>query len=388
VGAALIAAGTFAYVVSPSRDRQAQPPPIVSAEPSAPASPASPDSLLADFDAAITDGDLDHASLLADKLGALAEKDPRVLVRQAQVAVIKADRAWLASRLVVGDAGAATANPALAELVAKSSALTEAALAAAPADTQAILARIDALRLAGNLDATEPLVSQVVATRAEPDVAYTIGARDFVAAKPQLLPAPPAGVTDLQVAAAASPRLARPQALLAYVLAERGELDAAREMSKGLDTPAHPNPLLDPLRAYIASRPALPTPLTTSRPAYVTAPTASTAPTSPAPSTTAVASAHPTEVEAPEEPAAPVVPQTAAGLTALGDAARAKGDRGAAQTYYTRALAVNPGFYAAMLGLADIEWETGARAKAVERYTQIKERFPNAPARVQERLSQ
>ncbi|MDB4995431.1 MAG: hypothetical protein JWM74_2863, partial [Myxococcaceae bacterium] len=204
-------------------------------------------------------------------------------------------------------------------------------------------------------------------------VAYTLGARDFAAAKPQLVANPPPGLVDLQIAAAANPRLARPQALLAFVLANRGELDAAREMAKGLETPAHPNPLLEPLRAYIASRPPSAASSSTNRTSYVTAPVS-----------------HPTDTaEPPAEPAAPVAPpMSPAQLVAAGDAARAKGDRGAAQTFYTRALAAAPGNYAALLGLADIEWETGSRTKAVTHYTQIKERFPNAPPRVQERLAQ
>jgi tetratricopeptide (TPR) repeat protein len=386
IGAALIAAGTVAYVLSPSRDRQAQPPPVasatVSAEPSATAPPQSPEMLIADFDAAIIDGDLDRASLLADKLGVLAEKDPRVLVRQGRVAVIKADRAWLAERLVASDAGVAAATTddaaaqsTLAELTTKANALTLDALAAAPEDMQAILARIDALRIAGTPDAADALVIHVIAKRTDPDVAYTLGARDFAAAKPQLVANPPPGLVDLQIAAAANPRLARPQALLAFLLANRGELDAAREMSKGLETPAHPNPLLEPLRAYIASRPPSVASSSTNRTSsYVTAPTS-----------------HPTDTAEPppDEPAAPVAPpMSPAQLVAAGDAARAKGDRGAAQTFYTRALAAAPGNYAALLGLADIEWETGSRNKAVTHYTQIKERFPNAPPRVEERLSQ
>ena len=383
VGAALMAAGTVAYVLSPSRDRQAQPPPVatvtVTAEPSVNAPPPSAETLLADFDAAIIDGDLDRASLLADKLGVLADKDPRVLVRQARVAVVKADRAWLAERLVASDAGVAAvltddaaAQPTLSALSAKANALTLDALAAAPEDMQAILARIDALRIAGTPDETDALALHVIAKRTEPDVAYTLGARDFAAAKPQLVANPPPGLVDLQIAAAANPRLARPQALLAFLLANRGELDAAREMAKGLETPAHPNPLLEPLRAYIASRPPAATPSSTNRTSYVTAPVS-----------------HPTDTaEPPDEPTPVAPPLSPAQLVAAGDAARAKGDRGAAQTFYTRALASAPGNYAALLGLADIEWETGSRSKAVTHYTQIKERFPNAPPRVQERLSQ
>jgi tetratricopeptide (TPR) repeat protein len=382
IGAALIAAGTVAYLAS-SKPHADVTPTTASADPSTVLPAPSLEAMVADFDAAIVDGDLERAADLANKLTAAAEKDPRAVVRQAQVAVVKADRAWLAVRLAAAnDEGAKRALDALST---KASELSDAAVAIAPDDTNAVLARIDALRIAGNLEAADALAARIEAKRAEPDVAYTRGALDFAAGQRQP-GAAAAGLVDLQRAAAVSPKLARPQALLAYALAGRGELDRAREMAKSLDTPAHPNPLLEPLRAYIASRPLAASVVASANhmPSYVLAPTASVAP----PPASVASPPGSAAVPPDEEEARPTPPATAPGLTALGDAARAKGDRGAAQTYYERALATNPGYLQAMLGLADIEWETGARSKATRRYQQIAEKFPNAPPRVRERLAQ
>jgi hypothetical protein len=178
-GVALIAAGTVVYVAVP-RNGATPPAPTASATTSVQtvAQPL-PEPLLAELDTAFTEGDLDHASELAERLAVTAEKDPRVLVRRARVAVVKADRVWLASRLVSAvvssqvvsdgtDASSPEPNAGddlvtmllareLGTLGQQAQTLSESALAAAPDDTYAVLARIDALRIAGKLGDADAL---------------------------------------------------------------------------------------------------------------------------------------------------------------------------------------------------------------------------------------
>jgi tetratricopeptide (TPR) repeat protein len=359
------------YVASPKHRPQPATTPTTTASPSIePTAAAPPEVLLAEYDAAIADGDLAHASEIAERLAVTAEKDPRVAVRRARVAVVKADRVWLASRLASPSSAPSAGDDLVSMLVARelttlgeqASTLSAAALAAAPDDTQAVLARIDALRIAGKLEDADALVPRVEAKRDDGDVAYTLGALDFVERKSQVAGAP-AGLADMQRAAAAAPKLGRPQALLAFLLADSGDLDAAREAARGLDSLGRPHPLVAPLRRFIASR--------------STKPAADSAQSAQQPSSA---------IEVPDTPK-PVTPSTAPELVARGDAARAKGDRGAAQTFYARALALNPNSLPALLGRADVEWDTGMRARAAAHYKQIAERFPQAPPRVKDRLA-
>ncbi|WP_394839008.1 tetratricopeptide repeat protein [Pendulispora rubella] len=75
--------------------------------------------------------------------------------------------------------------------------------------------------------------------------------------------------------------------------------------------------------------------------------------------------------------------------TGLGDVARAMGEKQEAILAYRRALAENQSFYPALLGLADVLWESGDKTAAAERYAEIAKRFSPSmyPNRVRERVS-
>jgi hypothetical protein len=55
---------------------------------------------------------------------------------------------------------------------------------------------------------------------------------------------------------------------------------------------------------------------------------------------------------------------------------------------YKRAIAVNPSYLPALLGLADTQWASGDRASATRVYKEIVDRFPEGtyPAYVKQRV--
>jgi tetratricopeptide (TPR) repeat protein len=66
-------------------------------------------------------------------------------------------------------------------------------------------------------------------------------------------------------------------------------------------------------------------------------------------------------------------------LGGLGDVARARGNLGLARTYYEQVLAKNPQYLPSLNALADLDWESGDRASAVKRYSELIEISPSSP---------
>jgi tetratricopeptide (TPR) repeat protein len=81
-------------------------------------------------------------------------------------------------------------------------------------------------------------------------------------------------------------------------------------------------------------------------------------------------------------------PNDSEALSGIGDVARLSGNPMGAIAAYRRAIAVNPSYLPALLGLADTEWATGDRAAALHEYGDIVDRFPEGtyPAYVSKRI--
>ena len=80
-------------------------------------------------------------------------------------------------------------------------------------------------------------------------------------------------------------------------------------------------------------------------------------------------------------------PTDSEALAGLGDLARLRGDSSGAIAAYRRAIAANPSYLPARLGLADTEWASGNRANAARDYGSVVDRFPEGtyPAYVRQR---
>jgi len=350
-------------------------------------------SFLADGESALVDGNIDVAQEDFDKASVLAEKDARVLLDQARLAAVKADVPWLKLRLLAPDATdeLRMTRAQLEETTVRARRAADEAEAAAPDDTASIRAKVDALRLAGDLRAARADVPKILARAAQAETAYVLAAIDL--AEPQ--PLWTTVIERLRLAVAGEVSAGRARAALIYTLAKSGDADGARSELSKLDALPRPFPLLPGLRAFVERSVPKPTAPTSSaesalRPSPATVPARAGAAT-PSPAAPEAISDPRTAMQAASQALrkgdyararqiyGSIVdrnPNDSEALSGLGDVSRQQGSLGAAIADYHRAIAVNPSYLPALLGLADTEWATGDRAKASHDYGDIVDRFP------------
>jgi tetratricopeptide (TPR) repeat protein len=382
----------------------------------APASTSQPagsaDGLLEQAERALDDGD---SALAIERVGqaeAMA-KSPRTLLERARIDAAIADAAWLHARLVAAPGAPPAAVPAAG--AARASAV--AAEAAAPTDPAAARAKLDALRIAGDLEGARALVPRLAAIGEQSETAYVTAALELAEEAPVSLGA----VARLREAVASGHQATRARSALAYALARSGDPAGARHEIEALAAKKSDAPVIADLRAFLAARadhsakPAVTAaPPIVSAVAIVAPPTVTT--TTP-PASAIVATTTPATTSAPakatEKPTsmdAAVAAQKSGdlarattlykaliakspndieSLTALGDIARSERRTGEAIGYYRRALLVNASFFPALLGLADALWDSGERAAAQQRYTEITTRFSPSmyPTYVRQRIA-
>jgi tetratricopeptide (TPR) repeat protein len=381
-----------------------------------PASSVRPDLLMIDGEVALSEGNFDGAQDFFDR-AATVDRSPRVLIDLAKLAGARADVAWLKVRLVP-PSEAAQAQAALAPLSAKARDAANNAHTSAPNDPVAIRAKVDALRIAGEIDDAQGLVPKIMQITSEPATAYVLAALEL-ARLPTTAPSPPVAdgtIEKLRVAAADEGSMGRARATLVYALARSGDRAGAKAELDKLGKLARPHPLFGALSSYLTGPPvAL---VTSAVPSGVRQGSAVESPVSAAPPGTGRLTLAPPASAAvritPEPPMDhSVVMQRAASarragdyakarelyqaaiaknaldteaLSGLAETARAQGDRAEATDLYKRALSSNSSYFPAVIGLADTLWEAGDKAGAVAKYKDIVERFP--PSMVPERAKQ
>jgi tetratricopeptide (TPR) repeat protein len=81
-------------------------------------------------------------------------------------------------------------------------------------------------------------------------------------------------------------------------------------------------------------------------------------------------------------------PSDSEALHGLAAIAHAQRDLAGAKASYRRVLAINPSYLPSLIGLADVDWDSGDRSAALKAYKDIIDRFPPGtyPARIQTRL--
>jgi tetratricopeptide (TPR) repeat protein len=391
---------------------------------------SSAEGLLDQAEHALDEGDTTLAGERVARAEAMA-RSPRMLLDRARIDAAIADVSWLQARLAtMSEAERARAAP----LFGAARVSADAAMAAAPNDPAAARAKLDALRIAGDLEGARALVPRLAAIGEQAETAYVSAALELAEDAPVSLGA----IARLREAVASGRQATRTRSALAYALARSSDRPGARHEIDALAAKTSDAPLLDELRAFVArpdraaGKPSVPV-VASSELVHIGPSSASTAtPTTPAPTmSTAAAHAAPPAgtVPAATTPAAPTTPSTLpaakvgaatmdaalaaqkAGdlpradalyralleknprdvevMTALGDVARAQGHGRDAIAYYRRALVLNASFYPALLGLADTLWESGERVAAQQRYSEITTRFSPAmyPTYVRRRLA-
>jgi tetratricopeptide (TPR) repeat protein len=374
------------------------------------------DAFVAKAERALTDGDLDAAQSGFDKASVVGEHDARVLLGLARVAGAKADVPWLRVRLLQPEATDASrvARAELAERVATARRTADDALAAAPQDPRALTAKLDALRLAGDLPGARGYTTAVLGQATQPEAAYALAALD--------LDAPAAFSTvvidRLRLAIGSAPASGRARAALVCALAKSDDIVGAKAELASLDAQPRPYPVLPELHAWLdrataatAGVPAAPSDTTAS--VANGAPSASAAPAAAAPPPEATgapskadrASGGVTALQAAGQAInrgdldqaeriygglLATVPYDSQAQSGLGDIARLRREPGAAIAAYSRALQSNPSYLPALLGLGDTQWTIGDHDGAVKTYQRIVDSFPTGiyPSYVRRRLEE
>ena len=368
--------------------------------------------LLVEGERALLAGDLEGAQAAFDKASVLLDRDLRVLLDLARVAAAKADVPWLELRLLPPEATdeARVARADLAEHAAAAQRAAQDAFSVRADDPQVLRARIDALRVAGDVDAARSYVVAIFGQASQPETAYVLAALEMA----QPAPPWPSIVDRLRFAAAGEWSSGRARAALVYALARSGDAAGARAEMAKLDALARPYPCLAQLRAMLGASGvdagvALPAPVDAgaaaaeagagaqaARGAGQGAQWVSSGEPGDNPASGALAAASEALAARDYARAEQIYqailtsePRDSQALGGLGDIARARGDSQGAIAAYRRAIAVNPSYLPSLLGLADTQWAHGDHAAAVSGYRNIEDHFPEGtyPAYVRQRAS-
>ncbi|MEO7328585.1 MAG: zinc-ribbon domain-containing protein, partial [Minicystis sp.] len=141
--------------------------------------------LLREGEKILLDGDLEAAQEHFVKASAFGENDPKVLADLARLAAVRADISWLRVRVLPeSDPDLGTAKRELEQSAERLQKAAGRAVVAAPNEPAAVRARIDALRVAGDLTGARKLVSGISTSGGQPDNALVLAELDLAEDKP------------------------------------------------------------------------------------------------------------------------------------------------------------------------------------------------------------
>ena len=323
--------------------------------------------LLDQGDRAVNEGDIESANEAFVKASALVDKDTRVELRLARVAIVRADIPWLKVRLLSeSDPDLAPTRRELVLAANRALQAVERAQALLPNDPEVTRYRIDAFRLQANVVEARKLVASLAKpTGAAHD---EVGLALLDMSEPT--PAWPSIIERLSHAARSEQNLGHARSMLIYALVQSGDITRAKAELDQLVAMPRPHPLIGTFRAYIAEadKAAHAAPAEDAGGAVDEA-------------TAALQAAVDATTNGELEKAAELLkdletrfPANANVLTAAGRLALKKQDTAGAAKYFAKALESEKNQFDAMSGLADIKWDTGEKQAASVLYRQIIER--------------
>ncbi len=221
--------------------RQATPAPTASAD-------ARVAAFLGEAEKKLDDGDYEGARGELDKASVLADKEPTVLAALARLEAMRADTLWLKLRLLdpADKATIQTTHRQLGARVGKAKEALDRALAVAPDNPAVVRARVDIARLAGDLKEARAHVTPL-ASSPTGENAYVLAVLDL--AEPQ--PVWTSVVDRLRSAAQGERSLGRARAALVYALVRAGQSDQAQSELEKHQARAEGHPLYDDLAAFV-----------------------------------------------------------------------------------------------------------------------------------------
>jgi tetratricopeptide (TPR) repeat protein len=338
--------------------------------------------------AALAAFDLDTADEELVRASALLPDDPGPRRARAEAAILRAEIAWLAVRLVPADAveRRELARLRWRDLAGRARRLVEAAVDDdRDRDPAARILRVDALRIDGAEVAARDAASAL--ERERPAALYAAAVIDAT------LDPKAESILERLEKSAAEPRV-EPRALaaLAWIATVRDDRVAADRALARLSQRARPHPLLAELRAFAAGR-------AKDEIIETLAPLAAGGPKS-ARSTTPADLLRRADraAKAGDRSTARALlgrilsdaPNDVEALAALAELDVAAGDHARARQRFIHALEGSPSYLPALLGLADLAWARGERAEARRRYAEIRDSFPigTYPPRVRARADE
>jgi tetratricopeptide (TPR) repeat protein len=336
-------------------------------------------------------GDFEGAREQLDKASVLAEKHPAVLAALARLEAVRADTLWLKLRLLdpADKQAVQSTHRQLGARVGKAKEAIDRALAVAPSDMAVVRARVDILRLAGDLKQARGLVAPLAADPTGEN-AYVLGALDLAEAQPVW-----SSVIDRLRSAVGSERgLGRAHAALVFALVRAGQVEAAQSELDKLSGHAEGFALYDDLEAFVARHAASASDAGTDAAAEVATVDPSTLPML---DTNAVVdddkpSGGPGDFRVQLQQAATAFKagnldkaeqlynavlandaNNTEALAGLADVAKARHDPDTAAKMYDKVLKDNPSYLPALVARADQKWDSGDRKGALALYKRVLE---------------
>ncbi|HRI71940.1 MAG TPA: hypothetical protein PK156_47230 [Polyangium sp.] len=320
--------------------------------------------LLDQGDRAANEGDLEAANEAFVKASALVDKDARVELRLARMAIVRADVPWLKVRLLSeSDPDLAPTRRELVLAAGRALQAVERAQAVLPNDQDVTRCRIDVFRLQSNVNEARKLLASLVKPAGAAHDEVGLALLDMS----EPTPAWPSIIERLSHAAGSEQNLGHARSMLIYALVQSGDLTRAKSELDQLVAMPRPHPLIGAFRAYIAAADKA----------------ANAAPAEDAggavdEATAALQTAVEATTNGEFEKAAELLkdletrfPNNANVLTAAGRLALKKDDRPRASAYFEKALTADKNHFDALSGLADIKWDSGEKQAASVLYRRI-----------------
>lgn len=376
---------------------------------------------------ALDNGDFESSRAELAKASVLAEADPRIAALLAELEVARAELSSLELRVtsaLLAPPAAAKAQPrkkaselaneaALAEKraaersqlelafqdhLSKAKAAVATAVGRAPDAVEVTRARVDALRLEGQLAEARRYVAPLSSKASDPQNAFSLGALDAAEGKPGY----PSAIDRLRTAARSEGALGKARGLLIFVLADGGDVSGAHAELEKLEAVAPKQRALPALRAFVertrgpieeepvaeaparkqngskaaAARGEPRSPAQTARAASAAAASASAASegTGDAPQgpfARAATLQRQGDLDGAERLYQSIVsrePNNVKALSALGDLERQRGSNAAAAAYYDRVLRIDRNHVPTLMARGDLYWQAGNQLLAVALY--------------------